>query len=188
MDEVAAGTTEREIPRILETIRRIRDMGITIIIIEHVMRVLVNAVDKIVVVTQGSEDLRRRTWRGDVRCEGNGGLFWHVTPSRLLRPAFVGLSGLSLTYKDVRLRRPHQSRLDGPSNTTWRVTSSRYRSPSLLARGRKFMLTISILQPLAPWGRGQGEGARHCTPASAAPKPPRRTFEYDLRVIRLGAL
>ena len=53
MDEVAAGTTEREIPRILETIRRIRDMGITIIIIEHVMRVLVNAVDKIVVIDKG---------------------------------------------------------------------------------------------------------------------------------------
>jgi branched-chain amino acid transport system ATP-binding protein len=53
MDEVAAGTTERETPRILETIRRIRDMGITIIIIEHVMRVLVNAVDKIVVIDKG---------------------------------------------------------------------------------------------------------------------------------------
>jgi branched-chain amino acid transport system ATP-binding protein len=53
MDEVAAGTTEREIPRILETIRRIRDMGITVIIIEHVMRVLVNAVDKIVVIDKG---------------------------------------------------------------------------------------------------------------------------------------
>ncbi len=55
MDEVAAGTTEREIPRILETIRRIRDMGITIIIIEHVMRVLVNAVDKIVVIDKGAK-------------------------------------------------------------------------------------------------------------------------------------
>ncbi len=53
MDEVAAGTTERETPRILETIRRIRDMGITIIIIEHVMRVLTNAVDRIVVIDKG---------------------------------------------------------------------------------------------------------------------------------------
>ena len=55
MDEVAAGTTEREIPRILETIGRIRDMGITIIIIEHVMRVLVNAVDRIVVIDKGAK-------------------------------------------------------------------------------------------------------------------------------------
>jgi len=55
MDEVAAGTTEREIPGILETIRRIRGMGITIIIIEHVMRVLVNAVDRIVVIDKGAK-------------------------------------------------------------------------------------------------------------------------------------
>jgi len=55
MDEVAAGTTEREIPRILETIRRIREMGITIIIIEHVMRVLMNAVDRVVVIDKGAK-------------------------------------------------------------------------------------------------------------------------------------
>jgi branched-chain amino acid transport system ATP-binding protein len=55
MDEVAAGTTEREIPRILETIKRIREMGITIIIIEHVMRVLMNAVDRVVVIDKGAK-------------------------------------------------------------------------------------------------------------------------------------
>jgi branched-chain amino acid transport system ATP-binding protein len=53
LDEVAAGTTEQEIPKILETIKRIRDMGITIVIIEHVMKVLVNAVDRIVVIDKG---------------------------------------------------------------------------------------------------------------------------------------
>jgi branched-chain amino acid transport system ATP-binding protein len=53
LDEVAAGTTEAEIPRILATIREIRKMGITIIIIEHVMKVLVNTVDRIVVIDKG---------------------------------------------------------------------------------------------------------------------------------------
>ncbi len=53
LDEVAAGTTEQEIPKILETIRRIREMGITIIIIEHVMKVLVNVVDRILVLDKG---------------------------------------------------------------------------------------------------------------------------------------
>jgi branched-chain amino acid transport system ATP-binding protein len=53
LDEVAAGTTEKEIPRILETIRKIREMGITIIIIEHVMKILVNIVDRIVVIDKG---------------------------------------------------------------------------------------------------------------------------------------
>ncbi|MDP2267702.1 MAG: ABC transporter ATP-binding protein [Deltaproteobacteria bacterium] len=54
LDEVAAGTTEAEIPRILDTLQKIRAMGITIIIIEHVMKVLVNIVDRIVVLDKGT--------------------------------------------------------------------------------------------------------------------------------------
>ena len=53
LDEVAAGSTEREIPQILTTLRKIRKMGITIIIVEHVMRVMVNAVDRIIVIDKG---------------------------------------------------------------------------------------------------------------------------------------
>jgi branched-chain amino acid transport system ATP-binding protein len=53
LDEVAAGSTEREIPQILTTLREIRKMGITVIIVEHVMRVMVNAVDRIVVIDKG---------------------------------------------------------------------------------------------------------------------------------------
>ena len=54
LDEVAAGTTDAEIPRILDTMQKIRDMGITIIIIEHVIKVLVNIVDRIVVLDNGT--------------------------------------------------------------------------------------------------------------------------------------
>ena len=53
LDEVAAGTTEAEIPRILDTLQKIRGRGITIIIIEHLMKVLVNIVDRIVVLDAG---------------------------------------------------------------------------------------------------------------------------------------
>jgi len=53
LDEVAAGITEVEIPRVLDTIQQIRAMGITIIIIEHVMKVLLNVVDRIVVIDKG---------------------------------------------------------------------------------------------------------------------------------------
>jgi len=53
LDEVAAGLTEEEIPRILEILRRVREMGITYILIEHVMRVMTKAVDKIIVVDKG---------------------------------------------------------------------------------------------------------------------------------------
>jgi branched-chain amino acid transport system ATP-binding protein len=60
LDEVAAGLTEVEIPRILTTIKEIKGMGKTIILVEHVMKVMVNAVDRIVVLDKGMK-----------LCEGN---------------------------------------------------------------------------------------------------------------------
>ena len=53
LDEVAAGLTEEEIPRMLEIIQQVREMGITIILIEHVMRVMTKAVDRIIVIDKG---------------------------------------------------------------------------------------------------------------------------------------
>ena len=53
LDEVAAGSTEMEIPKILTTLKEIRKMGITVIIVEHVMKVMVHAVDRIVVIDKG---------------------------------------------------------------------------------------------------------------------------------------
>ena len=53
MDEVAAGLTDIEIPKILATIKEIRANGKTIILVEHVMKVMVNAVDRIVVLDKG---------------------------------------------------------------------------------------------------------------------------------------
>ena len=53
LDEIAAGLTDPEIPQVLETIEKIRSMGKAIIIVEHVMKVLTNAVDRIVVLDKG---------------------------------------------------------------------------------------------------------------------------------------
>jgi branched-chain amino acid transport system ATP-binding protein len=53
LDEVAAGLTEEEIPQILEILQRVREMGLTYILIEHVMRVMVKAVDRIMVMDKG---------------------------------------------------------------------------------------------------------------------------------------
>jgi branched-chain amino acid transport system ATP-binding protein len=53
MDEVAAGLTDIEIPKILATIREILRLGKTIILVEHVMKVMVGAVDRIVVLDKG---------------------------------------------------------------------------------------------------------------------------------------
>jgi len=53
IDEVAAGLTESEIPQLLGLLKRIHEMGVTIILIEHVMKVMVEAVDRIVVMDKG---------------------------------------------------------------------------------------------------------------------------------------
>ena len=55
LDEVAAGLTEEEIPRILEILQRVREMGIAYILIEHVMRVMMKAVDRIMVMDKGEK-------------------------------------------------------------------------------------------------------------------------------------
>ena len=53
LDEVAAGLTEEETPQMMEILQRVREMGITYILIEHVMRVMTKAVDRIVVMDKG---------------------------------------------------------------------------------------------------------------------------------------
>ena len=53
LDEVAAGLTEEEVPKILDILQRLREMGITYILIEHVMRVMTKAVDRILVMDKG---------------------------------------------------------------------------------------------------------------------------------------
>ena len=55
LDEVGAGLTEEEIPRMLEILEKIRNTGVTYILIEHVMRVMVKAVDKIIVIDKGAK-------------------------------------------------------------------------------------------------------------------------------------
>ncbi len=53
IDELAGGLTEREIPVLLDLLKEIRAMGTTMILIEHVMKVMVNAVDRIIVMDGG---------------------------------------------------------------------------------------------------------------------------------------
>ncbi len=55
LDEVLAGLNPSEIELMAETIRKIRDQGITIIIIEHVMRAVMNLSDRIIVLDYGSQ-------------------------------------------------------------------------------------------------------------------------------------
>ena len=55
LDEVIAGLNPTEVEKIMELIRQIREGGMSIIIIEHVMRAMMNLSDRIVVINQGSK-------------------------------------------------------------------------------------------------------------------------------------
>ena len=53
IDEIAAGLTDNEIPPALDLLKDVNKMGITIILIEHIMKVMMEAVDRIVVMDEG---------------------------------------------------------------------------------------------------------------------------------------
>src|SRR6202008_1531213 len=53
LDEVLSGLTPSEIDEAVDLIRRIRDHGTTIVLVEHVMRVVTALSDRVVVLDQG---------------------------------------------------------------------------------------------------------------------------------------
>ena len=55
LDELAAGLTTGELEEIMDLIRKIRDQGITIIIIEHIMKVIRGVSDRIAVLEYGKK-------------------------------------------------------------------------------------------------------------------------------------
>jgi branched-chain amino acid transport system ATP-binding protein len=55
IDEAAAGLTEVEIPRFLEILSRLRSLGITYLMIEHVMKVMLQAVERVTVIDGGAK-------------------------------------------------------------------------------------------------------------------------------------
>lgn len=55
LDEVMAGLNPTEVAEILPVIQSIRDSGITIIIIEHLMQVIMSLCDRIVVIHHGEK-------------------------------------------------------------------------------------------------------------------------------------
>lgn len=53
LDEVTAGVNPKEHPAFMKLVRDIRDSGVSIIIIEHVMRVIMNISDRMYALNQG---------------------------------------------------------------------------------------------------------------------------------------
>jgi branched-chain amino acid transport system ATP-binding protein len=58
LDELASGLTPGELDSIMDLIRRIRDDGVTIIAIEHIMRVIKGICDEVMVIEYGTEIAR----------------------------------------------------------------------------------------------------------------------------------
>jgi len=55
LDEIAAGLTPTELIEAMELIRKIRDRGTTVIVVEHVMRVIMGICDRIAVLHYGQK-------------------------------------------------------------------------------------------------------------------------------------
>lgn len=55
MDEIAGGLTEAEVLELIKEIKKLRESGITIVWIEHIVHALLAVVDRIVVIQFGSE-------------------------------------------------------------------------------------------------------------------------------------
>jgi len=53
LDEIAAGLTEPEVERVVETIREIRSEGVAIIWIEHLVGALLSVVDRLIAMSVG---------------------------------------------------------------------------------------------------------------------------------------
>jgi branched-chain amino acid transport system ATP-binding protein len=55
LDEVLAGLNPTEIAEMVQVVRQIRDQGVTILIIEHVMHALMNVSDRVIVLDYGEQ-------------------------------------------------------------------------------------------------------------------------------------
>jgi branched-chain amino acid transport system ATP-binding protein len=53
LDEALAGLTPSEIQRAVELLRRIHGMGITLVIVEHIMEVIMTLAQRVIVFNQG---------------------------------------------------------------------------------------------------------------------------------------
>ncbi len=55
LDEIAAGLTTAELPDFIALVKQIRDSGVTIICIEHVMKFISNTCDRVIVINFGEK-------------------------------------------------------------------------------------------------------------------------------------
>jgi branched-chain amino acid transport system ATP-binding protein len=55
LDEFMAGLTPREIPHAIDLVKSIRDSGVTIVLVEHVIKAITGACDRVIVLDAGKK-------------------------------------------------------------------------------------------------------------------------------------
>ena len=55
LDEFMAGLTNREIPSAIALVKAIRETGVTIVLVEHVIKAITGACDRVVVLDAGKK-------------------------------------------------------------------------------------------------------------------------------------
>ncbi|MBW2079164.1 MAG: ATP-binding cassette domain-containing protein, partial [Deltaproteobacteria bacterium] len=55
LDEIAGGLTEKEAAQVLTTVKKIRERGITIVWIEHILMMMSEGVDRLLFLSQGRQ-------------------------------------------------------------------------------------------------------------------------------------
>jgi branched-chain amino acid transport system ATP-binding protein len=61
LDEVMAGLNHVEIEEVIEDIRKVRDQGISILVIEHVMKAITSLSDRVFVLHHGEKIIEGAT-------------------------------------------------------------------------------------------------------------------------------
>jgi branched-chain amino acid transport system ATP-binding protein len=61
LDEVMAGLNHVEIEEVIEDIRKVRDQGISILVIEHVMKAITSLSDRVIVLHHGEKIIEGAT-------------------------------------------------------------------------------------------------------------------------------
>jgi branched-chain amino acid transport system ATP-binding protein len=53
LDEIAGGLAEHEVPQLIEIVRELRDEGVAVVWIEHVVHALLSGVDRLMCLAAG---------------------------------------------------------------------------------------------------------------------------------------
>ena len=75
LDEAMAGLTPAEVARAIELIRTIHASGITLVIVEHIMEVIMSLATRVIVLHQGREIAQGSPSGNHARRKGDRGLF-----------------------------------------------------------------------------------------------------------------